>query len=155
MSRLPNRFDLFVRRARECADPARQVDYVLGAMAALPAWYFLNVGTQEKPEPAAGEHNSEPIILVFTDGERANELVGNRKELSVLSIPQPAAIEWCVKLHHGLLVNGGGGESCIIPWAQLEAFHTEWLQRGAGQASGFWIPNLTTAEEDFWQEHGL
>jgi hypothetical protein len=43
----------------------------------------------------------------------------------------------------------------MIPFAQLESYHAEWSQRGGRQASGFWIPNMTSEEEDFWQEHGL
>jgi hypothetical protein len=38
---------------------------------------------------------------------------------------------------------------------QLRAFHAEWSKRGGREGIGFWIPNMTTEEEDFWQENGL
>ena len=43
----------------------------------------------------------------------------------------------------------------MIPFDQLKAFHAEWSRRGERQTAGFWIPNMTTEEEDFWQENGL
>ncbi len=43
----------------------------------------------------------------------------------------------------------------VIPLDRLEAFNDEWSRRGGRQAAGFWIPNMTTEEEDFWQENGL
>ena len=55
MPRLPDRFDLWVRKARVSADPERQIDWVLGALVARDELYFLNIGTKEKPRIARAE----------------------------------------------------------------------------------------------------
>jgi hypothetical protein len=162
MSRLPDRFDLWVRKARECSDPARQVDYVLGALAGLKEWHFLNIGTKETPQAAQTQIESDRCLLVFTDLGRIEEMVDedsgllkDKEALPVISIPTPIAMAWCVECRVGLLVNAReDADTVLIPFDQVQAFHTEWSQRGGRQASGFWIPNMTTQEEDFWQEHG-
>jgi hypothetical protein len=158
MSRLPDRFDLWVRKARECPDPARQVDYVLGALAALPEWCFLNTGTPEKPRAARTKMGEDPCVLVFSDAGRVTELIEDAGKASAsfshLVIPTAEAMAWCVEGRTGLLINPGE-EAVLVPLAELEPFYVEWKTRAAHQPSGFWIPNLTSAEEDFWQEHGL
>jgi hypothetical protein len=162
MSRLPDRFDLWVRKARECPDPARQTDYVLGALAALNEWFFFNIGTTENPRISEAEIENHRYKLVFSDHGRIEELVeGNLPQgapLPVISMPTAVAMTWCIERKAegcaGLLVNPGDF-AAVVPLSQLEAFYAEWTQRGGRQASGFWIPNLTTEEEDFWQEHGL
>jgi len=162
MPRLPDRFDLWVRKARESADPARQVDYVLGALAALKGWHFLNSGTRKNPQPAEAEIEGGRHLLVFTDVARIEEILGDRASkddpLPVISMSAAVAMAWCMEQKTrgciGLLVNPGD-DAVLIPLSQVEAFHAEWTQRGGRQASGFWIPNLTTEEEDFWLENGL
>ncbi len=164
MPRLPDRFDLFVRRARASADPARQLDYVLGALAGLPEWYFLNGGTRQQPRVFTTEIEQTPILLVFSDSERVLELAAElriespREAPPVITIPTTAALPWCVSETsppwHGLLINPGE-DAVLVPRPQVEAFASEWQTRGGRQASGFWIPNLTGEEEDFWQEYGL
>ncbi len=72
---------------------------------------------------------------------------------SLITIPAPAAMAWCVECGMGVLVNPPE-DSALIPFAQLEVYHREWKARGARQSTGFWIPNMTSEEEDFWQEHG-
>jgi len=69
-------------------------------------------------------------------------------------MPMAAAMTWCVEHRAGVLVNPGE-DSALIPVERLEIFQAEWRQRGGRQAAGFWIPNMTTEEEDFWQEQGL
>jgi hypothetical protein len=164
MARLPDRFDLWVRQARACVDPARQADYVLGALAGLTDWHFLNVGTGDQPRPAETEIEGARFLLIFSDHGRIEELVRDAgtfdpaQPLPIISIPVSEAMTWCLNRqaegYAGLLVNPGE-DAVVIPLDQLAAFHMEWIQRGARQASGFWIPNLTNEEEDFWQEHGL
>jgi len=146
MARLPDRFDLWVRKARECADPARQVDYVLGALAALPQWHFLNAGSNDLPQP--GQTPGGEFLFVFSDAERIKELGSG---VGVISIPFPAAMSWCLECNAGLIVN----QEVLIPLDQLQAYEKEWKDREPGRNGGFWIPHLTTQEEDFWQEHGL
>jgi len=160
MARLPDRFDLWVRKARQCTDPARQIDYVLGALAGLREWHFLNIGTKEIPQPATARIDSRDCRLVFTDVGRLEEMIEEssgargKSPLPVISIPTAAAMAWCVEGRTGLLVNPGE-DAVIIPFEQVQRFHAEWTRRGGREASGFWIPNLTTEEEDFWQENGL
>jgi hypothetical protein len=157
MARLPDRFDLWVRKARECRDPARQLDYVLGALAGLREWHFLNSGTKENPLPAEAEIEEARYLVVFSDPGRIGEIHedGPQKDdpLSTIAMPMAAAMAWCVDHRTGLLVNPGE-DSALIPLERLEAFQAEWSRCGGRQATGFWIPNMTTEEEDFWQENG-
>jgi hypothetical protein len=161
MPRLPDRFDLWIRKARDCPDPARQLDYILGAMIALPAWHFLNVGTHEKPQPATGEIEGTRVLLVFSDPDRVLEAAGDAKFPAappVFSLPAPMAL--AQSLGEGLfrcaaLLVNPGEDAALIPREQVAAFEREWRARDAAAARGFWIPNLTSEEEDFWQEHGL
>jgi len=158
MARLPDRFDLWVRKARECRDTVRQADYVLGALAGLKEWHFLNVGTKANPLPAEAGFDGARYLLVFSDTGRIEEIQedGARPDdpLATIVIPTGTAMAWCVEHRMGLLVNPGE-DSALIPLQRLEIFHAEWNRRGGRQAAGFWIPNMTTQEEDFWQEHGL
>jgi hypothetical protein len=160
MARLPDRFDLWVRKARQCPDPFRQADYVLGALSGLQEWHFLNVGTLEMPRAAEAQIETESYLLVFSDFGRVEEMMMGKGDFSteepmpIIALDTAKAMAWCVERRSGLLVNPGE-EAILIPASQLKAFHHEWTQRVARQASGYWIPNMTTAEEDFWEEHGL
>lgn len=158
MARLPDRFDLWVRRARKCGNSVRQIDYVLGALAGLKEWHFLNRGSREKPQAAETEIEGARYLLLFSDVDRIEEIIRESgradNPLPVISIPTAAAMAWCLEQQAGILVNPGE-DAVMIPLKQLELFHNEWSQRGKLKASGFWIPNLTTQEEDFWQEHGM
>jgi hypothetical protein len=161
MARLPDRFDLWIRKARECEDPIRQIDYVLGSLVALGEWHFLNVGTKESPEPAMAEIDGGRYLLVFSDVDRIEEMFEGRNKdepLPVISMSTEKAMAWCIERategYGGLLLNPGD-YAALIPMPQLEYFQAEWQQRGGRQASGYWIPNMTSEEEDFWQERGL
>jgi hypothetical protein len=161
MPPLPDRFDLWIRKARGCPDPARQLDYILGAMVALPAWHFLNMGTREQPEPATGEIADERVLLVFSDTDRVIEAAGDTKfptDPPVISVPASAALTECLGpglLRCDALLVNPGEDAAVITREQLAAFEREWRSRDGAAAQGFWIPNLTSEEEDFWQEHGL
>jgi hypothetical protein len=160
VARLPDRFDLWVRKARECKDTARQADYVLGALAGLKEWHFLNLGTQEKPQAAKSRIDTDPYLLVYSDVDRIEEFIREQRglhkndPLPVITVPTEAAMKWCVECRTGLLVNPPEN-AVMIPLSQVEALHAEWSRRGGRLAAGFWIPNITTEEEDFWQENGL
>jgi hypothetical protein len=150
-----------MRQARAAADPQRQCDYVLGALVALPEWHFLNVGTSENPRPAAGEIDDAPHLFVFSDAARVMELAqqfGRPAESSAITIPTESALAWCVNERPmqcaGLLINPGE-DAAAVSIAQVEIFAAEWRARDARQSVGFWIPNPTSAEEDFWRENGL
>ena len=154
MARLPDRFDLWVRKARENADPARQADYVLGALVALAEWCFLNIGTTEDPQPGETEFGGERHLLVFSDTDRVEEILEGREKVPLITMPGAAALKWCMEQKAGLLVNAGEDAVVISP-AHVESYYAEWSQRAARESSRFWIPNMTTEEEDFWQEHGV
>ena len=163
MSRLPDRFDLWVRKARECPDPNRQADYVLGALAGLREWHFLNIGTAEKPQAAKTELGADSCMLVFSDVGRIEDLIqesGAERHLPkgapvpAISVATEAAMKWCVECKVGLLINPSE-DAVMIPFDLVKSFHEAWSERGGRAASGFWIPNMTSEEEDFWQEHGL
>lgn len=161
MTRLPDRFDLWVRKARACGDAARGMDYVLGALAGLREWHFLNVGTSDRPQPAEAEAGGARCLLVFSDVARIEEIIQQDgglppgEPLPVITMPTAAAMTWCLgRSCEGLLVNPGE-EAFVVSLEQVRIFHGEWSQRGGRQAAGFWIPNMTTEEEDFWQEQGL
>jgi hypothetical protein len=162
MSRLPDRFDLWIRKAREQSESARQVDLILGALAALKEWHFLNIGTKEKPQAAKTEIEGDACLLVFSDLSRLEELihvsgavkhVAEGQPMPAITIPAEAALPWCAECQIGLLINPSE-DSVMIPYDQLRDFHDEWKDRGAWR-TGFWIPNMTSEDEDFWQEHGL
>ena len=164
MPPLPDRFDLWVRRARVCPDPERGLDYVLGALITLPDWYLLNLGAAENPQPATGKINDHPYLLVFSDSDRVLETA---RDMSIacrdsappiIAIPTAKALAWCIEKRpmeaEGLLINPGK-DNALIAFEHVAAFAEGWRRRGGVQAAGFWIPNLTSEEEDFWQEHGL
>jgi hypothetical protein len=161
MARLPDRFDLWVRKARESADPARQADWVLGALVARPELFFLNIGTKAKPLIA--KTALDESVLVFTDAARLESFVAGHPALvkraddglPVIASPTAAALKWCVEHRAGLVINPTEGETALVPHGELAKFHDEWQQRRARTSTGFWIPNMTTQEEDFWQENGL
>jgi hypothetical protein len=163
MPRLPDHFDLWVRKAREQSDPVRQTDFVLGALMGLRDWHFLNIGSVEKPQAARTQIDQDACVLVFSGIDRLEELVeisGAGKHVPkgqpppAITVPSAAALPWCVECKVGLLINPSE-EAVLIPLNQVESFCKEWQARGKRQAAGFWIPNMTSEEEDFWQEHGL
>jgi hypothetical protein len=161
MARLPDRFDLWLRKARESADPTRQVDYVLGALVGLKDWYLVNIGTKEKPQTAKTQVEDDLCVLVFSDAARVEEFLEGKEDaapkgdvLPAIAIPSAAALAWCVESNVGILLNPAD-EGVLIPFDQVKAFHAEWIQRGARQSAGFWIPNMTSEEEDFWQQNGM
>jgi len=163
MSRIPDRFDLWIRKARDCSDPVRQSDYVLGALSGLKEWHFLNIGATEKPQAAKTELDGDSCVLVFSDTGRIEDLIqesGADRHLPkdapvpAISVATEAAMKWCVECQVGLLVNPSE-DAVMIPFEQVKSFYDAWTQRGGRAASGYWIPNMTSEEEDFWQENGL
>jgi hypothetical protein len=163
MSRVPDRFDLWLRKARDAASPERQIDLILGAVIARNEVYFVNVGTKAAPRIARTEIAPHECALLFSDAERIIEFAvehsltadGAEAEPPIIASPTPAALRWCVESGVGALFNPGVGESAMVPPDALAAFLAEWNARGGRQRQGFWIPNMTSAEEDFWQENGL
>ena len=162
MSRLPDRFDLWIRQAKASTDPDRQLDYILGALMALPEWFFLNIGTQNDPLPAFSEVEGVRYLLVFSDPERVADIAAqigiDGSEPPVIAINSAHALLWCVAERpmqsQGLLVNPGP-DGAAVPVERVAAFSHAWDAQGGQATAGFWIPNLTTEEEEFWHENGL
>ena len=165
MSRIPDRFDLLVRKAREqTRTPERQSDLLLGGLFAVKEWHFINRGDSKDPRPAFVELDLTLCVLVFSGPDQADDFTvgrGERKSndpLGLISIRPGDAVEYIQQLEphgcHHLLVNPG--PFCFqVTIAEVSRFHNEWRLGGGESGIGFWIPNMTSEEEDFWQEHGL
>jgi hypothetical protein len=163
MPRLPDRFDLWIQKARETADPARQADWILGGLLVLKELYFLNIGTKANPLIAKTAIATDECVLIFTDSARILEFVEEHpaarkapeSEPPVITSPTAAALKWCLENNAGLIINPREEDTVMVPYPELAAFLDAWRQRGERRPAGFWIPHMTTQEEDFWQEHGL
>ena len=113
MARLPTRFDLWVAKPGN-ADPARQADYILGALAALKEWHFLNLGAKDSPQAAKTAIEDETYLLVFSDLDRIEQALGERHAtpqsgaLPVISVATAAALAWCVECRTGLFQSARG-----------------------------------------------
>lgn len=157
MPDLPDQFDLWVRRARDVA-PERQADFLLGSLFALKEWFFLNRGSDEKPSPGVVELEGRYCLVVFSDLGKMHDFVGSAT--SNLAIPTESVVGYCREFRAmgvtALLVNPGD-YAFTVELDAVESFDKAWRERRAAHPSarGFWIPNLTTEEEDFWQSHGL
>jgi hypothetical protein len=104
------------------------------------------------------ENEGGRCAVVFSDAQRLEEFCEARKKFGnpgAIVSPTAAALDWCVERGLGLLINYWISETVVVPAAVLAAFVEEWKQRGGREAAGFWIPNMTSEEEDFWQENGL
>lgn len=162
MSALPDHFDLGVRRARE-ARPDRQVDCLLGLLYAQEEWWFYNQGTAEKPVPALAEAGGAKCVVVFSSIEKLSDMVaegadGNSVPLPSIEIAVPDAAAFCLLFRAAgctaILVNPGE-YAFTVELDALEKFDAERRANGPKFTSGFWIPNMTTEEEDFWQQYGV
>ncbi|HSI84863.1 MAG TPA: hypothetical protein VK970_13815 [Candidatus Methylacidiphilales bacterium] len=181
MVNIPDQFDLDVRRAKRQSDPEQQMELLLGALLARKEWYFYNIGTQEKPEPARVEIEDRPYLLVFSSADKLHNLrdlqQGDRKdaepspvmstELPNFSIPCMQAVDYCLALAdaqlggdqsaallEGMLINPGD-HAFAISMASFRHYMAAWKERGGHIGQGFLIPNISTEEDDFYQEHGL
>jgi len=162
MAALPDQFDLWVRRARETADPERQLDLLLGSLCALKEWYFFNQGDTPNPRPAIAELEGRRYIIAFSSAGKLQDAFGKtksgRKRIPYISVKAIRAIPYCLEFRGancaGIFVNPGG-YSFTVEMGAMEKFDREWKARGDRSGQGFWIPNMTTEEEDFWQEHGI
>jgi hypothetical protein len=162
MAALPDQFDLWVRRARETAGPERQIDLLLGSLCALKEWYFYNQGDTPNPRPATAEHEGRRYVVTFSSPGKLEDVFGGPpgkpRRIPYISVKAIDAIPYCLKFRNegcvGILVNPG--DYCFtIDLNAMEKFDREWKARGGRKGQGFWIPNMTSEEEDFWQEHGV
>lgn len=162
MSSLPDQFDLTVRKAREMSSSQRQLDCMLGLLFALPEWNFVNHGTAEKPFPALVDIETIRALVIFSTLEKYRDFIEASSgmpatELPSITVPVQSATGYCLQFRpagcEAILVNPGEF-AFQVSLDSLSAFETEWRVRPATHR-GFWIPNMTSEEEDFWSEHGL
>jgi hypothetical protein len=162
MPTLPDSFDVAVRRAREMNRGQRQVDYTLGLLFAQSEWHFVNHGTAEKPFPALIDLDTARVLVIFSSLEKYQDFVELSTETPAnqspsISIPVEVATGYCLQFRpagcQAILVNPGEF-AFQVSLEALKEFDENWRSR-PDTARGFWIPNMTTEEEDFWNEHGL
>jgi hypothetical protein len=162
MADLPDSFDLWVRRART-ASPTRQTEILLGTLLGQLRWYFINQN-KEHPTPAAVTLDGQFLLLLFTSPDRAGNFIeasqhrNHHDPVSMIDLSPEQAVPWCLNFApqgvSGLLVNPGD-YAFTIDFPGLNLFYQQWQNSGSRSGQGFWIPNMTSEEEDFWQEHGV
>ncbi|PTY03974.1 hypothetical protein DB346_02615 [Verrucomicrobia bacterium LW23] len=181
MATIPDQFDLGVRRARLAADPDEQMEILMGALLARAEWYFLNIGTRHAPEAARVDMDDGPYLLLFTSPDKLHNLTDLRRgcredyespaPMPNFSIPCLKAVDYCLGLGdaalaaapsapggaavvRGLFINPGD-YAFAVPMERFRQYITDWRERGGHLGQGFLIPNTSTEEDDFYQEHGL
>jgi hypothetical protein len=162
--RIPDRFDLCVRKVKKTVDPNRQLDILLGALLSKEELFFWNIGSKNDPQPATALLEDALCLIIFSDGNRLQESMENLDEQSarknvqttgLIGLPAQKAFQLCVDLQAGLLVNPLSGEDNFHVAAEpVKTFFEEWKASGH-LGTGFWVPSMTDEEEDFWQENGL
>ena len=125
----------------------------------------MNRGSETEPYPAVVELGAAKCVVVFSAPGKlqdfADELRGEKvEEMPNLAIRVPEVVDYCLLFRGAgataILVNPGDF-AFTVELDALESFTNAWRERRAakGESRGFWIPNMTSEEEDFWQSHGL
>ncbi|NJK90660.1 MAG: hypothetical protein HC904_01790 [Blastochloris sp.] len=165
MSRLPDRFDLLVRKVRDTGmAPDRQLDLLLAALFTVKEAHLINAGTEAEPRPSFVELDGEILMPVFSSVDQADTYSsergqrGDRDALGLISMPPPLLLEVSRLFtdsgcHHWFVNPGPYG--FILPLHEVESYESQRAQAQASAHTGFWIPNLTSEEEAFWEDHGL
>ncbi|GEM_PF-984844 len=165
MSRLPDRFDLLVRQVRkEAGSPERQIDFLMAAFFALKEAHLLNTGNEATPMPSFVELDNLILMPVFSSADQADTYTSERGQrqdrdpLGLISLQPPALLEYTRAFkdygcHHWIINPGPYG--FIVPVEDAETYQKQRLESGEKSHIGFWIPNMTTEEEAFWEDHGL
>lgn len=161
MPPLKDRFDRQVEKARSMdLDDSRLRDFLIGILFGCLELHFLNAGDKDSPRPRFVELDGEVFLLTFSDPSKADDFTVMREErdehdpLGLISMPPYDAatfaeqfIDWGCQY---LLVNPGPFSFAVDIPAYCE-FHKEWEASGGREQSGFFIPNLTTEEQDLWE----
>jgi hypothetical protein len=124
------------------------------------------MGTRATPVPATGIINGKPHLFVFSAPGKIQDILEdvtkkNNPAIPYISVRTANAADFCLQYAQekngscaGILVNPGD-YAFSVDFAALRQFDTEWKAAGGAEKRGFWIPGMTTEEEDFWQEHGI
>ena len=97
----------------------------------------------------------------LNEGSKQNTNGHGRVELPHIAMPASKALEYMTMLEakgvEAMLVNPGE-YAFAMTLKEVRRFYEAWEARDPDerQASrGFWIPKMTSEEDDFWEEHGL
>jgi hypothetical protein len=165
MSRLPDRFDLLVRKVRdESYSPERQMDFLLAAFFALQEAHLINAGDATQPRPSFVELDQLILMPVFSSADQADTYTSERGQrqdhdpLGLLSMRPASLLEYAQAFkdygcQHWIINPGPYG--FILSLEEVEAYQLERKKSASSPNVGFWIPNMTSEEEAFWEDHGL
>jgi hypothetical protein len=165
MSRLPDRFDLLVRKMREReSDPQRQLDFLLAAFFTLKEAHLLNAGGQEDPRPRFVQMDALILMPVFSSADQADSYTieqqqrSDRDPLGLISMPPLSVLEYAQEwkglgCEHWFVNPGPYG--FIVSVAEAEFYQQQRAESAQANTMGFWISNPTAEEEAFWEDHGL
>jgi hypothetical protein len=162
MASIPDHFDLWVRKAQQMPEE-RQLDCLLGSLFAGKEWFFYNQGVCQTVDPAMVELDGVKCLMLFSSADKMFDFVQSAscrtvEQLPSIAIPAEKGAEFCLQFRaagaEAILVNPGD-YAFRISFDALESFARDREAHRAEARRGFWIPNMTSEEEDFWQEHGL
>lgn len=165
MSRIPDRFDLIVRQVRETSfQPERQLDFLLAAFFTLKEAHLINAGDEDNPLPAFVELDQTVLMPVFTSADQADTYTSERGQrsdhepLGLISMKPELALDYAQAFksygcYHWIINPGPYG--FMLSLAEIESYQQQRKESAQAPNYGFWIPNLTSQEEAFWEDHGL
>jgi hypothetical protein len=165
MSRLPDRFDLLVRKVREEPySPERQLDFLLAAFFTLKEAHLINTGMEASPMPSFVELDNLILMPVFSSTDQADTYTsergqrGDRDPLGLISLQPLSLLEYSRAFtefgcSHWIINPGPYG--FILGLDEAEAYQKAFRASVDQHSRGFWISNLTSEEEAFWEDHGL
>jgi len=165
MSRLPDRFDLLVRKVREGDfTPDRQIDFLLAAFFTLKEAHLINAADEVSPLPTFLELDEAVLMPVFTSADQADTYTsergqrGDHDDLCLISMPPAIVLDYAESFtSYGCkdwFINPGPF-GFIISLQEAQAYQQQKNKVGQRPDIGFWIPNLTSQEEAFWEDNGL
>lgn len=167
MTRIPDRFDLLVRKVRDGEmTPERQFDFLMSAIFTLKEVHLINNGGEVTPIPAFVELDGQVLMPVFSSADQADTYSIEREQrndndpLGLISMKPAYLLEYAKEfIPYGCkdwIINPGP-YGFILSLDSLQGYYEEFRKQAEEKpdGAGFWIPNMSTEEEDFWLENGL